>query len=164
MTTVLPTDVVVQGAFSAQSMVLPAGAVTNASVAAAAAIAASKLQQPVRKMLADPSATTATSYSKPIHLVLGATTTVNKISAGCVTPCIGTDTISVDVKKNGTTILSAPIALSSAQSARQAVAAAITVPAGVAGDVYEVVIAVTHSTGTMGVGLFIEFQAYEDAP
>ncbi len=58
--------------------------------------------------------------------------------------------ITVDLKKNGTTVISAPVALTDSTGDRVSVAGTITVPAFVAGDVLSVAMIVTTSTGAQG--------------
>jgi hypothetical protein len=61
--------------------------------------------------------------------------------------------VTVDLRKNGTTVLSAVITLNNANTARVAVAGALSVTTLVAGDVLEVVTA-TAGGGTLATGVF----------
>jgi hypothetical protein len=160
---VVPTDCVIQGGLSANTMAIPAGTVTNAMVNASAAIAASKLQQPVRKTYAQESATNAAAESRTLHLVVGATATIVAFSAGAIVAALTTATATVDLKKNGSSVLSAPISLSNSQTNRQAVAGAVLSTALVVGDVLEAVFTATASGGTLAKGLYCELKLYEDA-
>ena len=161
--TVLPTDLVVQGNLVANSMTIPASAVVDATVGAAANIAGSKIQQTIRKTFAQASNATVSAITEPIYLVIGANTTIQAVSAGMVVVALTPDTCTVDIKKNGTSILASAISLTSSQTARQAVVGSIVTPAGVVGDLYEVVITPGHTSGTLGQGVFVEFKAYETA-
>src|SRR5687767_4181806 len=91
----------VDGEFAARTMNIPASAVDNAAVEAAAGIEAEKLEHQHRARFSNESATTAVSGSWPIHVVHGATSTLVKFMAGSVVANIGAATITVDLKKNG---------------------------------------------------------------
>lgn len=162
-TNVFPSDVLIQGTLTPTTINLPASSVTNTAVAAAAGISASKLQHAHRAVLAQGSASNAAAQTQVLHVVVGATGTVQAVKAGAVVPAVGAATATVDIKKNGTTILSAPISLSSAQTARQLVSGTITVPAVAVGDVLEIVITATAGGGTLAQGLFAAVDIFEDA-
>lgn len=134
---------------------LPAGSVTASRVAAGAQIEPTKLQQrqrvPWKQGNSDDD---AVSKTQVIYILTGATGTVREFKAGCVTPCTTGASITVDLRKNGTTILSASITLNQSQTARQVVSAAIQTMAVAVGDVLEVVVTATPGTGTIGKGLF----------
>ena len=134
---------------------LPNGAVTAGKVAAGAAIEATKIQQrnraPWRQGNSDADVVDGTQV---IYSVTGATGTLREFKAGCVTPCQGDATITVDLRKNGASVLSAVITLDKNQTARELVAAAISTMSVAAGDVLEVVIDATPGTGTIAKGIF----------
>ncbi len=91
-----------------------------------------------------------------IHIATGQTGTVMSFIAGCCTPCVGADTIDVDLHKNGTTILSSLIELDSADAAYAILNGTISDSDMAADDVFEIVIAVNAGGGTMGQGVFAE--------
>ena len=96
----------------------------------------------------------AIAETRWIHTVRGSGV-VKAVKAGCLVACVGNAVATLDVRKNGTTILTAPISLSESQSAREEVAGVLSgVVAISAGDVLEVVVAVNAGTGTLGTGLF----------
>ena len=98
---------------------------------------------------------TAAAATCWIYTVRGAQATIKAVKAGLLTACIGDATVTVDVKKNGTTILSAAIELSSAEAAREEKAGTLSVTSAVATDVFEVVVTVDAGTGTLGVNLWV---------
>jgi hypothetical protein len=106
---------------------------------------------------------TAASVTIPIHVVNGVTATVISLKAGTIAPCTGNATITIDLKKNGTTAISAVITLDSANTARVVEAATITVPAGAVGDFYELVVVATAGSGGLGTGLLVELEIDEAA-
>lgn len=151
----------VDGALGAKSLSVPAGSIVDASVNAAAAIAATKCKQRRHKNYAQPN-TTATAETRVIHTVYGATGTVQSFKAGSIGANVGAATITVDLKKNGTTILSAAISLTSSTSALAEVAGTISSAGLVEGDVLTVVTTATAGGGTLGTGLFAEIVVDED--
>lgn len=155
-------DVYFDGSLSARAMNIPANTVDNTDVQTNAGIAATKLQQQRTKTYAQESATTSVSESRVIHTIYGANATMVSFRAGSVVANIGAATITVDLKKNGVSVLSAPISLNSGHTARQMVAGTISTPAGVASDVYEVTIVATAGGGTIGKGVFAELITRED--
>jgi hypothetical protein len=141
------------------------GYITNTAVAAAAGIAASKLQhqhQPVVSS-ADQNTTIASSR-QVIHCCRGATATITSFNA-CLTVLAnaGAATVTVDLLKNGTTILTAPISISSADAIRSLEAGTLSSSSLVAGDILEVDVVATAGGGTLGKGLLAVLNVREDA-
>ena len=97
-----------------------------------------------------------------LHVVKGAAGTIRTFVASCTSVCVGDSTISVDLKKDGVSILSAAISLSSSQSNYDQVSATISSTSVAAGDVLTVVVTVSEGTGTLGTGLFAEMVLDED--
>lgn len=155
-------DLHITGNLSAKTVQLPAGTVDNADIEAAAGIDASKLEHRHQITAAQPK-TTAADETRVIHVVYGATGTVLAFRAGSIVANIGDSTVTVDLKKNGSSILTAPITLDSGDSAYAKVAGTIDTPGLVAGDVLEVVIDATVGTGTLATGVFCELVLNEDA-
>src|SRR4051812_24257722 len=81
---------------------------TDADVAAAAAIAESKQEHQFRPRHCQPN-TAATSETRVIHEVFGVTGAIIAFSAGSIGVAVGAATVTVDLKKNGVTVLSAVI-------------------------------------------------------
>lgn len=109
--------------------------------------------------------TAATTETKVVHVCQGTSGTVRKFSAGSIVVALTTATVTVDLRKNGTTILTAPITLNNANTARVAVNATLAsagAAALVAGDVLEVVITATASGGTLPTGVFTALRVDED--
>lgn len=142
--------------------VLNAGCVTDAKVAANAGIKASKLEHQHRETYAQESDTTAAAEARVVHVVKGTAGEVRSIKAGCVTPCVGDAVVTVDLLKNGVSILTATFDLTSAQSAYDLVAGTIDTATLEADDVLEVDIAVAAGTGTLGKGVFCYVDLWED--
>ena len=160
---VINSDVQIQGNLYAKGFTPPAGSITDSSINAAAGIQTTKMRHRYTKFAVQPNVTDTTE-TKGIHVVRGSTATVMEVVAGTIAACIGGATITVDVKKNGTSILNSVLTLNNANTARVAVAASLNVSdvACVVGDWLEVVITATTGGGTIGTGLFIQMMIDED--
>jgi len=156
-------DVFVAGNVRAVSMTVPAGAVDDQAVAAGADIAATKLRHEHRPVYAQESATAAASEARVLHAVRGVAAEAVAFVAGAVVPAVGDSTVTVDLLKNGASILTAAITLSVAQAAYEIVAGAIASAALVAEDVLEVQIVATVGGGTLPKGVFAALSVHEDA-
>lgn len=156
-------DLFVNGAFRAKTASLPSSSITNSNVVAGAGISASKLQHQHQHVYAQEGTNASASARQILHVVVGATGTVESIKATLTTACIGAATITVDLKKNGTTILSAVISFSSSDAAFTLKAGTISTPAVVVGDVLEIVVVATAGGGTLGKGIAAVLKIREDA-
>ena len=158
----LDGDVYVAGTLSAERMVLAAASVANVNVQALADIDASKLEHQYRAQYAQESATDAVSEARVIvPRVYGATGTILSFRAGNVVAAGATTTVTVDLLKNGSSVLTAPISLDSTTTAYTSVAASFASTALVVGDVLEVEITLTGSNEPKGVYCVLDWR--EDA-
>lgn len=144
-------DLLVRGAVIPQSLYLPASSVTNASVLAGAGIDASKLQHQHTRTMSQVLGVDATTEARVIHVVYGATGTLLDFRAGAVVVAGAATTVTVDLKKNGTTVLSAVITLDNSQVAYQEVAGTITSASVAAGDVLSVHLILSGANEPQGV-------------
>lgn len=156
-------DGLFRGAVQFINAILNPGSVANTQVAAGAGISADKLEHQHRANYAQESGTIAAAETRVVHTVRGVTGTLKAFAAGSVTICTSDATITVDLHKNGSTVLSAPIVLNSGKSIRVVVAATISGASVVAGDVLEVVVTVAAGGGVLGDGPFAYLDLYEDA-
>lgn len=156
---IIPTDLVVGGTLSATTTTLSASSVTDAKVAAAADIAATKLRHQHRELWQQPN-TAATAETRVIHLAYGDGDII-AVSAGSIAAAIGDSTVTIDVKKNGTTILSAPIVLDNANTAYIAEAASLATLTFTAGQVITAHITISAGTGTLPTGVFVALTVNE---
>lgn len=146
-------DLYVTGNIGGGTLSVPASTLTDAGVSASADITATKLE--MQKSFTYGQNGTASSVTVPIHSVYGATGAVVAIKAGSIVANIGAATVTVDLKKNGTTMLSGVITLDNANTARVAEAGTLSVTSLVAGDLLELVIVATAGGGTLATGLFV---------
>ena len=96
-------------------------------------------------------------------MVYGTTGTVVAFEVGSVTACTGDSTITVDLHKNGASILTGVITLDSANTAYIVEAGTLSSATLADGDVLEVVVNATVGTGTLGNGVFASCIIREDA-
>lgn len=144
------------------NVILNSGCVSDKHVAADAAIAVTKLQHQHRAIYAQESAATATAETRTVHVVHGTAGLVKAIKFGSVVACLNGATITIDLLKNGASILTTAIVLDDADSAYDLVAGVIDTEAVVAGDVLEIAITVAVGGGTIGAGLFGYVDIWED--
>lgn len=162
--TVLPTDLLVQGVLASQILNIPASTVVDAAVNAAAGIQASKLQHQHEHFASDTFATTTAVYRKVIHAVQGTTAALVRFAVGVTTAALGGATVTVDLFKNGSTILSGVITIDNTLTAFALRSGSFTSAACVAGDVFELKIATAATGGgTLPAGFFSHFVIREDA-
>ena len=105
-------DVFVAGSFSANEIALPASTVNNDDVAAAACIAATKLDHQYAKVVQQESATAATDVAHVNHVAYGAGNVI-AFKVGAVVAPVGVAAIAVDLLKNGATVLTGTVAINS---------------------------------------------------
>lgn len=150
------SDVYVAGTLSAQTTALSAGAVADTQVSATAAIQATKLQQQHQPCYSQEGTANAAVERKVMHVVRGATATLVEFAVGAVTAATGNATATIDLKKNGSTVLTGTISLTSATAAyATAQPGGYTSTSLVAGDVLEChVTAVNAGSGALAKGLF----------
>ncbi len=154
-------DLYVVGNINSRTRTYPAGSISNAAVAAAAAIAATKMLHQHHLTYAQDSGATAANEERVIHVVYGAAGTSVSFEAGCVVTNDGECTVTIDLLKNGTTVLSSAPVITSSHSAYELVTGTIGTSALVDGDVLEITIA-TAGTDTVGLGAFCSLVLRED--
>jgi hypothetical protein len=157
----LDGNVHVAGNLTANSLSLPANAVTDVSVLGP--IGADKLehQHQITAVLSNHGVDAATTR-RALHKLFGATGEMVAFRAWASTPAGATTTLSIHLKRNGSNITSAPIVLDNGQAAFAAVdAPGFTSTALVAGDVLEVDATLTGTNEPQGVS--VQLIVREDA-
>lgn len=147
-------DLHVAGSLSAQTLVPSAGCVTDASVLAATNVAASKLEQQKHVHFSQVHGSAATTERRVVYIVRGATATIQEARFGVTVACIGAATITIDVYKNGSSILSSTVVLDNTNTAYTEENATFSSTSLVADDVLELVITAAAGGGTLGQGLY----------
>jgi len=153
-------DVHVVGTLSAATLSVPAGTVVNADVNAGAAIAATKLEHQHHATYAQSG--NSVDETKVIHTVWGATCTLVGFEAGSIGIHAGADACTIDLEKDGVSVLAAPITLDSGNVAYTPEAATINTTAGLDSDVYSVVQNFTTGGGTPATGVYATLTFRED--
>jgi hypothetical protein len=162
-------DVIILGQLSAKSIVLPAGSVGDAQMTLANPVQATKLQHQYEVGYAQyaglpASGTTVVNDQLVLHVVRGSTGIPLDFKAGVVVANVGAATVTVDLWRNGASILTSVITLNNSQAAYQLVTAAgFSFTSLVAGDVLEVKVIATAGGGTLAKGLFANLHMREDA-
>lgn len=157
-------DLYVSGNIAGKTFTPPASSITNAAVIAAAGISSSKLQHRYRPSLSQAHGTAGTTERRVVHQVVGATGTLNSVRAQLSVAPIGAATHVIQVKKNGTDILSTAITLDSGNTAFiDETDTGFTSTALVNGDVLEITVTATAGGGTLGQGLHVMIDLDEDA-
>lgn len=159
MATTLDGDVHVRGQLSAQSQVLPASSVGNSQVQATAGISASKVQQ--QHLAPFSQSGNAVAATEMIYQQHGATGTVEAFKVSCLVIAGSGGSCTVDLKKNGTTILTGTVSLGDTDAAYTLKSpGGYTSQALVAGDVLTVVVG--DITGTVPQGVFAQAVIHSD--
>lgn len=152
----------IDGNLSAKTFTPPAGSITNNAIAAATGIDATKLDHQYQKIHGQARGAINFAERKVLHVVHGATAEVVTFKCGNTVATTAGSSTTIDLLKNGTTILTATTVLNETNTAYTMEAAAgFTSTALVQGDVLEV--NVTVSGGAPGNGLFCLLTVREDA-
>lgn len=163
---VIDGDLVIKGNLimtAGGAVALPANSIGDTQVSSASPLGVTKVTHQLSKTYDQAHGTAVASDTGTcIHIATGVGT-VNGFSAAVRVIPIGAATVTVDLKKNGTTVLTTVITLDNANVAYTAEAAAITTPAYVAGDFFEVVIVATAGGGTLPQGLGVQATFRETA-
>lgn len=156
-------DVQVRGNLRCVTINLPATCVGDAQVSGSSPITASKLQHQHSKTFAQANGSAAVAERRVIHIAYGAAGTVLAFRTGVVTVATGDSTVTVDLYKNGASILSATVTIDNTKAAFARTTATLSSASYVAGDIFEVVLTVSAGTGTLPQGLFADFVTTEAA-
>ena len=149
-------DLVVRGRLTPNQLDIPAGTITNAEVSASAAVATTKLKHRFHAGHSQPN-TTSTTETRNIFVARSAGT-ISEIVAGSIVANIGDSTVTVDLKKNGTSVMTSILTLDSGNVARVVEVGVLngSLTTLAAGDWLEIVITATVGTGTLSTGLFVQ--------
>jgi hypothetical protein len=147
-------DLRVIGTITADNNVPSDGSVTDAKIAAAAAISVDKINHQHFKSHSQPN-TTATTETRILHVARSAGT-VDEFAAGSIGIAVGAATVTVDLKKNGSSILSAVITLDTGNTTRVVETGTISGGTYAADDWFETIITATAGGGTLQTGVFVQ--------
>lgn len=153
-------DLHVRGRLTAGTLAVPSAGVGNAQVGTSDPITADKIQLSVNLVNGTNHGTAVTAVRKVIYQAK-ADGVIQVFRAGLVVAATGDYTVTVDLYKNGTSIITAIVLDATNLAFTEETAAGLTA-AYVADDVFEMVVTVAGTTGAQGQGLYVNFQAYED--
>jgi hypothetical protein len=138
------------------TIVLPANVVGNYQVSAGSPLDTTKTLHRFLDIYEQKSTATVVADQHVVHRTYSAQGgQIITFQAGCITPCVGTDSIIVNLLQNGVSI--SVLTLTSSQTAYQTVVGSLNTTNSAQGDVFEVSVAVNHVSGTMGLGIFAQF-------
>lgn len=154
-------DVYINGNLTCKGFKAAPLSINNAAIAVAAAIDATKITQQPRVNFHQPN-TAATTERRAVYCVYGATANLLAFRAGSIAIAVGAATVTVDLQKNGVSILTAVITLDTANVARVPEAGSFSSTAFVAGDLLEIVVTATAGGGILPTGVFAQIVLSED--
>lgn len=163
-------DMFVTGNLSSHTFTAPAGAISNAGIAGAADIDATKLEHQHSLNYQQANGTAVVAATQGLFICRGLTGTIVAVQAA-ITGLIATGgdrTVDVDVKKGDastayTTVLSAPIQFTNADALRTPKAGTVSVTSMDVGDSLIVAVAVAGAAGNQAQGLQVTVTVREDA-
>jgi hypothetical protein len=134
------------------AMAIPAGTVGDTECGIANPITATKLQHQYEKHGGQAQGATIVTRTEAAHVAYAAGTVVGLQAMMTGVANAGAATVTVDVKKNGTSILSA-LASFGTDAIRTLKTGTVSTPTYSAGDLLEIVTTATAGGGTVGQGL-----------
>jgi len=145
------------------SLQVPTGSLTNTMIVASAGISASKVESYQKECWGQIG--TAVTETKVLGMIRGSTGTTVGVEVTNQTACGGSSTVTVDVQKNGVSILSAVVTLNSASSITVPIAATVTTTALADGDIITgVITTVASGTDALATGVSVQWDWNEDHP
>lgn len=154
MGTTFDGDVHVMGRLTCGTFVAPSDSISDSAVGTVTPIAATKTVRRGRAMYSVEAATIPTAGTYPIHLAY-ADGIVKAFKVTQVLACLAGATVTVDLKKNGSTILSATVQQTDAHADGEVLSGALNgaLDDYLADDQFTVVISVAAGGGTLAKGL-----------
>lgn len=159
---VLNADIHVAGTLTANNMVIPGNAVGNSQFKTGDPLAVTKQVHRVYPALKQTHGGAAVAQREVVRIAHAAGT-VSAVRAGVTVASTVDAEITVDVRKNGVSILASPLVLDSTDTAFTSALASISTASYSAGDFLEVVVTVDVAGGVLGQGLRVELVCDEAA-
>lgn len=135
---------------------LPLGSVGDASVSASSPLGVDKTTHQINHIYTQKHGTAVASDPGSVIHIAGASGVVQSVKVAVRTIPIGAATVTVDIKKNGTSIMTGVVTIDNANVAYTAETGAITTTAYVVGDFFEAVLVATAGGGTLPQGIGVE--------
>lgn len=134
---------------------VPDASFGNQQIGTSSPIDVTKLNHQYQPTYAQASGAAAATETRALF-VARASGTVRGVEAGIIVAAIGAATVTIDLKKNGVSILTSVITIDNTKAAYARTAGGISTAAYVAGDVFTIVITATAGGGTLPQGLFVD--------
>jgi hypothetical protein len=157
-------DLLVLGTLSPAKLTAPPGCITDPAIPAGANVNSTKLMQRYEPVYTQPSGAAVITERRFLHVVRSSTAAVQQMQAAVKQAITGNSTVTVDLLKNGATILSAVLSIDNTLAAFANRAGAVISPNLVLGDVLEVNVTATVGTGVLPQGLIVMVQIDENTP
>lgn len=155
-------DVVISGNLKISSIDLPNNTVGNENIDVNRPISTTKLEHRQHHIVKQGAETTAANEKAVLHISYGSGAII-EVFAGCCVAAIGDSTVTIVLKKNGNSILSGTMQITSTLVAFDNIAGLITSGQDVYSpfDVFTVEFTVSAGTGTLPKGVFFVFVSNE---
>lgn len=160
MASKIDDDLIVTGSLRAGAIVQTANSVGNTEFKSTDPLAVDKAVHQYSRTFAQNHGTAATAQRQVVHVAHGAGTLLS-FGGGVTVACVGDSTVTINLFKNGTTILSSTVTITSSNAANAVEEATFSATPYSAGDVFEAVVTVSAGTGTLGQGAFAKLVVAE---
>lgn len=160
-----PGDLHVDGRFSCGRFTPPNASIGNDAANPDDALDEDKTYHREVQLYVNTASTVAAADETKIFYIAWKAGSVTAVRVGIADAATGDSTVTVNVKKNGTTILSGVVTITNAEADYDVVAAGLTggnPVAYVADDVFEAVIDATVGTGTLPKGVTVMMVTVEN--
>lgn len=138
------------------TVALPSSSVGNDQINPASPIAAEKSVHQYQPKLAQAHGSSATAERRVVHVANAAGTLV-AVKVVPVVAAVGDSTVTVDMRKNGTTMLSSTVTINNSKAGYSTTAGTISGAGSyAAGDVIEIVQTISAGSGTLPQGVCTE--------
>lgn len=147
-------DTYITGTLTAGAMNVPASSVGNTEVEAQANISASKLEHQHNLNVALFDHATSVVAKRQAIFRAESNCTIDEVGAYVTVAAGASTTVTIDILKNGTTVLTSTISITNAQTAYQEVAGTVSSSSLVAGDKLEANVTITGANAPKGLNVF----------
>lgn len=161
-TSTVDGDLVVRGNVSGNGFNLPGNSVGDTEHDSNRPLETNKTLHQYTPRLSQAHGTAAVAERRVVHVARGVGSLL-EVRLGLVVACVGGATVTVDVLRNGTTVLSSAKVLDNTNAAFAVTTAGLaSSPTNYSdGDVFEVSVTVAVGGGTLGQGLFVQLVCKE---
>jgi hypothetical protein len=161
----LTGDLDVTGRGNFGSLTVPNGSITNQSFSANPAdrLTYAKMEHVYKALLAQPVVGAGISQNSTLNMAVDAGTVLD-VKAGVVSNFTGTANLTIDLKKNGVSILSGPFVLNSTNPAFTYSTALLSCSTFAAGDLFTATVVANSGNGSVGNGPWLQVIFRESGP